>query len=168
MSKGISIECNPSSNKLIGTFDRYERHPIFRFNHIGLPRDEYPDENAELQVSINTDDQGVFDTSLENEYALLYGCLQMRKDQKGDSVMDLSTIREYLDQVRKWGTTASSPRQAVVHRVRRSILKKAPFCKMRRFRMDCISIMRQDQAYKKWHDDGLTALLLCRSIGEQL
>lgn len=110
MSKGISIECNPSSNKLIGTFDRYEKHPIFRFNHIGLPRDEYPDENAELQVSINTDDQGVFDTSLENEYALLYGCLQMRKDQKGDSVMDLSTIREYLDQVRKMGNNCIFPK----------------------------------------------------------
>lgn len=110
MSKGLSIECNPSSNKLIGTFDRYEKHPIFRFNHIGLPRDEYPDENAELQVSINTDDQGVFDTSLENEYALLYGCLQMRKDQKGDSVMDLSTIREYLDQVRKMGNNCIFPK----------------------------------------------------------
>lgn len=63
--KRIYIETNPSSNFLIGTFERYENHPIFRFFGVGdLP------ENSTC-VSINTDDLGVFDTSLQNEYALL-------------------------------------------------------------------------------------------------
>ena len=29
--RGIVVECNPTSNVLIGTFETYEKHPIFRF-----------------------------------------------------------------------------------------------------------------------------------------
>ena len=110
MKKGIAVECNPSSNKLIGTFDRYEKHPMFRFNHVGLPQSEYPDERIELQASVNTDDQGVFDTSLENEYALLYGCLQLKKDEDGLPIIDSTAILEYLDRVRKMGNRCVFPK----------------------------------------------------------
>lgn len=55
--KGIAIECNPTSNVLISTFRFYDRHPILTFNHYHLEEDE---ENVNIQVSINTDDLGVF------------------------------------------------------------------------------------------------------------
>lgn len=65
---GIGIETNPSSNYLIGTIKKYEEHPIIRFNSRKLKAVE---PNMSLSISINTDDQGVFDTLLENEYALM-------------------------------------------------------------------------------------------------
>lgn len=37
--------------------------------------------NMSWQVSINTDDQGVFDTSLENEYALMTVALKKSQDR---------------------------------------------------------------------------------------
>ena len=110
MQKGIFIECNPSSNKLIGTFDLYENHPLFRFNHVGLPEREYPDERVELLVSVNTDDQGIFDTSIENEYALIYGCLHLRKDENGIPLVDASSIRSYLNQLRELGNHSVFPK----------------------------------------------------------
>ena len=66
--EGIGIETNPSSNYLIGTIQKYVEHPILRFNSRKL-RDMR--QNTSLHVSINTDDQGVFDTMLENEFALM-------------------------------------------------------------------------------------------------
>ena len=38
-----------------------------------------------LHISINTDDIGVFDTSLENEYALLFCCNKRRTTQAGNT-----------------------------------------------------------------------------------
>lgn len=54
----IAIETNPSSNYLIGTIQKYDEHPILRFNSRKL---RTPEKNMSLSVSINTDDQGVFD-----------------------------------------------------------------------------------------------------------
>ena len=56
---GIAIECNPSSNLKIGPFDSYTQHPIFAFRR------------NDLKASINTDDKGIFSTSLYNEYSLI-------------------------------------------------------------------------------------------------
>ena len=79
---GIGIETNPSSNYLIGTFRRYDSHPITGWYNKGLTHD--PQKLADcpqLQVSINTDDQGIFFTYLENEYAYLALALEKMKDQ---------------------------------------------------------------------------------------
>ena len=97
---GISIETNPSSNYLIGTIQKYEEHPIIRFNSRKL-RDTLP--NMSLHVSINTDDQGVFDTLLENEYALMALALKKAKDKDGHSLFDLESIYEWIDYVRRMG-----------------------------------------------------------------
>ena len=67
-NKRIAIETNPTSNIKIGGFSRYKNHPIFIFNNFGL-KTEYP--NHFVNVSINTDDLGVFSTSLEREYSLI-------------------------------------------------------------------------------------------------
>lgn len=70
--RGISIETNPTSNVLISTFRKYEDHPLLAFYNRGLPVSEQEEaECAQLHVSINTDDSGVFYTDLETEYALI-------------------------------------------------------------------------------------------------
>jgi len=107
MEKGIMIECNPTSNYLIGTFRRYDAHPIFRFNNTGLIKaDGTVDPSAQLSVSINTDDLGVFDTSLENEYAILAASLQRMSDANGKRYLP-DSIYAYLENVRRMGIEQS-------------------------------------------------------------
>ena len=57
----------------------------------------------QLSVSINTDDQGVFSTSLENEYALMAIALEKEKDENGDLKYNSSMIYEWLERVRLMG-----------------------------------------------------------------
>lgn len=109
MAKGIAIECNPSSNQLIAIYGDYDQHPIFRFNSYGLPL-LCEDERQQLRVSVNTDDQGIFDTSLENEYALLYSALQEIKDTDGKQLIDNDRIRGYLNHLREMGNDMVFPK----------------------------------------------------------
>lgn len=97
---GIGIETNPSSNYLIGTIGKYEEHPILRFNARKLRSVE---PGASLSVSINTDDQGVFDTLLENEYALMALALKKAKNQESGVVYDIEDVYEWVDYVRRMG-----------------------------------------------------------------
>ena len=97
---GIGIETNPSSNYLIGTIKKYEEHPILRFNARKLCSVE---PNTSLSVSINTDDQGVFDTLLENEYALMALALKKAKDKDANLLYDIEDIYEWVDYVRRMG-----------------------------------------------------------------
>lgn len=97
---GIGIETNPSSNYLIGTIMKYDEHPILRFNSRKL---ESRAKNISLSVSINTDDQGVFDTLLENEYALMTLALKKAKDENGQYRYDIEDIYEWIDYVRSMG-----------------------------------------------------------------
>ena len=98
--KGIGIESNPSSNYLIGTIQKYVEHPILRFNGRNL---KATDKNMSLNVSINTDDQGVFDTMLENEYALMTLALRKAKDENHRPLYDIEDIYEWINYVRKMG-----------------------------------------------------------------
>lgn len=99
--KGISIETNPSSNYLISTIGRYDAHPIFRFNcrYLKPESNEWP----ALSVSVNTDDQGVFDTMLENEYALVAAALEKSKDPQGRPLYTPESIYQYIDYLRNMG-----------------------------------------------------------------
>lgn len=99
--KGIGIETNPSSNYLIGTIKRYDAHPIFRFNSRYLKPES--NELPALSVSVNTDDQGVFDTMLENEYALIAAALEKRKDLQGHPLYTPESIYQYIDYLRSMG-----------------------------------------------------------------
>ena len=96
--KGIVIECNPTSNKLIGPFDHYEEHPILRFNNAGLNMDVVSND---LTVTINTDDLGVFDTSLENEYAVMFQAMANLSDSN-DNLTKEETY-QYLERMREMG-----------------------------------------------------------------
>lgn len=106
--RGLCIETNPSSNALIGTFKRYDKHPILNWYNIGLPVSEKEArETPQLQVSINTDDQGVFATYIENEYAYLALALEKMKDEKGRPRYSRTVIYQWLDNVRKMGLVQS-------------------------------------------------------------
>lgn len=96
--KGIAIECNPTSNVLIGTFGSYNRHPLLTFNRCRL-EDERMEPN--LVVSINTDDLGVFDTSLENEYALMLCAILQERHYKNNYNDD--AVYDYIDHIRENG-----------------------------------------------------------------
>ena len=92
----IAIECNPSSNLRIGEMTSYIEHPIFRFNNYGL-NTPYP--KHEISVSINTDDSGVFATSLEREYALMGIALEKTDAPRFKS--SPRAVKEWLNRVRK-------------------------------------------------------------------
>lgn len=106
--KGIGIETNPSSNALIGTFKRYDKHPILNWYNKGLTLDSGDMRNVpQIHVSINTDDQGIFATYIENEYAYLALALEKMKDSKGNPKFSRTLIYEWLDNVRKMGLVQS-------------------------------------------------------------
>lgn len=103
--KGVAIETNPSSNYLIGTFKRYEEHPIIKFNSNNLS--SVNDSSKEINVSINTDDQGVFNTYLENEYALMALSLEKSRDRDDKFIYDKQKIYRWIEEVRKMGLLQS-------------------------------------------------------------
>lgn len=106
--RGIVIECNPSSNVLIGTFGEYGRHPITRFNNLDLSGGE-DSSRPQLHVCINTDDLGVFDTSLEFEYALLYHALSIQEDKDGHPRYNRENVLRYLRSIQEMGMQAVFP-----------------------------------------------------------
>lgn len=85
---------------MIGTIKKYDQHPIVRFNSRKL---EQAVPGMSLSVSINTDDQEVFDTLLENEYALMVLALEKAKDEEGNKLYDIEDIYEWLNYVREMG-----------------------------------------------------------------
>ena len=95
---GIAVECNLTSNVLIGTFRKYDSHPILRINRHMLGPNY---EGTNILASINTDDLGVFATSLGNEYALLLCALQ--KMTRIDGRYDDIKIYDYLNHLRESG-----------------------------------------------------------------
>lgn len=91
----ISIECNPSSNFKIGEIQRYDEHPILKFNNHGL---DSPNPRHSICVSINTDDAGIFSTSLEREYSLM--ALALEKQSNADHNNTPREIIKWLDGIR--------------------------------------------------------------------
>jgi len=61
----------------------------------------------QLMVSINTDDQGVFNTYLENEYAYMAKALEKAKDKDGKLLYNSSMIHDWLERVRQMGLEMS-------------------------------------------------------------
>lgn len=102
--RGLSIETNPTSNALIGMFREYQKHPIITLYNRGLAhtKDELH-ECPQINVSINTDDSGVFFTCLENEYALMAYALENTVDEYGKPLYNKEEIKEWLDNIRKIG-----------------------------------------------------------------
>ncbi len=104
VEKGLCIETNPSSNVLISTFGRYDRHPVVTWFNKGLTNDpELLNKCPQIDVTINTDDQAVFGTSLENEYALMAIAMEKVKDENGKPVYNINMIYDWLDHIREQG-----------------------------------------------------------------
>lgn len=102
--RGIAIEANPSSNFLIGTFRSYDRHPMMRFYTLGLQSRGTREEHCpQIPVSINTDDQGVFSTSLENEYGLMALALERMRSPEGEILYTRSEVQQWLNNMRETG-----------------------------------------------------------------
>ena len=72
----IQLNVCPSSNVMLGYADSYKDHPI-RVLH----------ENG-VRVTINTDDLLIFDSSIENEYLLLYQAGTLSADQLNEIRMN--------------------------------------------------------------------------------
>ena len=89
--KQICIECCPTSNVKIGRLEQYSKHPVFRFLPI------YNSGQLHPSVTINTDDLGIFTTSLENEYALLVLALLKEKDKNGNLKYESRQLRQWLN-----------------------------------------------------------------------
>ena len=91
---GICIECNPTSNFRIGGMESFEDHPIATF--CGVKK-----KDEDINVSINTDNVGVFDISLPHEYMIIKDALL----RSGDYTE--SEIGDYLHRVKKMGISMS-------------------------------------------------------------
>lgn len=82
--KNLHIEACPSSNLMIGAFKRYDNLPMH--------------ELKDLSLSINTDDKGVFATSLENEYSLIALSLKKKGTPMADIIKYLEAIKDNASQ----------------------------------------------------------------------
>ena len=106
--RGIGIETNPSSNYMIGSFKRYDKHPITTWYNHDLTNDPILLEQCpQIPVSINTDDQGVFSTYIENEYALMALALEKAVDKEGKRVYNRTMVYHWLDRIREMGIEQS-------------------------------------------------------------
>ena len=81
---------------------------ITQFYNEGLTFDqEKLNNSSQIWTSINTDDQGVFDIKLENEYALIARALERKIDENGNPVYSKTMIYNWLDKIRKMGLEQS-------------------------------------------------------------
>ncbi len=94
---GIAIETNPTSNLRIGHASTYRTLPLLEFNNVGLTM---TGQYRGISVSINTDDRGVFGTSLEREFSLVAAALE-KQYKKGESDVPPRVIYDWLDKIRQ-------------------------------------------------------------------
>ncbi|MCF7911386.1 MAG: hypothetical protein K9M99_02570 [Candidatus Cloacimonetes bacterium] len=100
---GIAIESNPSSNYLIGNLDDLSKLPLFQL----FPIDEKEAGSNRLNVSVNTDDQGVFYTSLNKEYSLLSYVQKQKKNPDGSRKYSDDVILQWIERLIKNGNDQS-------------------------------------------------------------
>lgn len=102
-SRYISVEANITSNHLIGSFKHYAQHPITQLYRLGLPSIGEEELCPQVSVSVNTDDRGIFDTSIEDEYALLALALEKERDLEGKKRYAPKEVYEWLNNIRRQG-----------------------------------------------------------------
>lgn len=107
-TRGIGIETNPSSNLAISPIQGYDEHPIVQMYNRDITWDtDKLQDCPQLNVSINTDDKGVFHTSLENEYALMACAMEKTRDEKEHPVYNRQMIYQWIDNIREMGNQQS-------------------------------------------------------------
>ena len=97
-SKHIGIECCPTSNLKIGYIERYDHHPLITKFYPVLPK---PNDTI-IYSSINTDDRGVFYTSIYEEYSLIALALRkMTHSETNERMYNDREIIRYIGEIRK-------------------------------------------------------------------
>ena len=97
IDKGISIETNPTSNVRIGQLGEYDKLPLFRFSKVrGRQR-------RHIAVTANTDDKGIFCTSLHREYSLLALALSKQRHKGEIPKWNWQTICKYVGDIANSG-----------------------------------------------------------------
>ncbi|NRB41360.1 MAG: hypothetical protein HRU20_23295 [Pseudomonadales bacterium] len=102
--RGIIIEACPSSNIYLGLFESYEEHPIFRWNppnkktlELLAENNKFGLRNGPVKLCINTDDAGLFPTTIANEHRVI----------KETAIMHYGVCSEdadiWIDRIRKVG-----------------------------------------------------------------
>ena len=112
---GLTVEANPSSNVSISSLERYEDHPIFRWYQHGLHPVPGQKPCPQLAVCINTDDLGVFDTSLQFEYALIFEALSQKRDADEKRIYQDCEILDYIENLRERGFQSIFPAYTQVY-----------------------------------------------------
>lgn len=81
------------------------QHPIIKLYKKGL-YEEDTDPHS-ISISINTDDKGIFSTSIEEEYALIALALEKEKEEGDIEIHKHSSwdVYEWLDNIRQIGWT---------------------------------------------------------------
>lgn len=93
---GVFIECNPTSNFKIGEIDCYDQHPIYQFYNYRKGK-----RYTHISSSINTDDKGIFSTSIEREYALIYAAFKRKIELQRPLYEKEPDIIQWLDELRE-------------------------------------------------------------------
>ena len=120
--KEISIECNPSSNLFISPIQGYHQHPIHILFDKGLTVRSF--QKTQLNVSVNTDDQSVFSTSISNEYAYLAFSLESETNGTSYSAAD---IYEWIELLKRNGNAQSFLNIGFVpNKTMQALLKEEP------------------------------------------
>jgi Adenosine deaminase len=95
--KGISIEVCPSSNILLGNIKKGYCHPLINL----LRRTKNDLNELDICVSINTDNQGIFATSLMSEYSLLIKAFENERNINGDMIFSKDFLYKWVDKMRE-------------------------------------------------------------------
>lgn len=86
----------------------YDKHPVINLYKLGLETDPEKLKNfTQLSVSINTDDQGAFDTYLENEYSIMLLAIEKETDKKGNRLYTPAMTFDWLQRIRQMGLEQS-------------------------------------------------------------
>lgn len=95
-NRGIVVETNPISNYLIGNFNSIFNHPIININ------DTYKDNEVSNHVisTINTDNPGIFSTTLSNQFGYIEQLLL-------DSGYSKEQVLKWIDLIRENGMNSS-------------------------------------------------------------
>ncbi len=95
--KGICIEVCPSSNILLGNVKKGYCHPLINL----LEKTKENLKEFGIRISINTDDQGIFATSLMSEYSLLINAFENERDNNGDMKFKRNFLYQWIDKIRE-------------------------------------------------------------------
>lgn len=98
---GICVEINPSSNLTIGDLSSFHDYPITRLSGASGNGGD-----AAIRVSINSDDPLIFNTNIENEFAIVYNSLT-------DQGVSPKNALDWIDQVRQNGLDSSFVRYTI-------------------------------------------------------